>query len=161
MSQENVEIVRRIYEAWAQGDFRARIGDLDQHVVLVIRSDFPEFGVFLGHDGVRDYMRRFLEQWEQLTIEATRPPHRRGHRLGPSRPARQGQSKRDRRRQSRTSSSSPSGAKDRADGERHGRGAKPSKPWACRSKTLTPTPEPAGYCAGDVAGERGAPLSSD
>ena len=71
MSQENVEIVRRIYEAWAQGDFRARIGDLDQHVVLVIRSDFPEFGVFLGLDGVRDYMRRFLEQWEQLTIQAT------------------------------------------------------------------------------------------
>ena len=33
--------------------------------------------------------------------------------------------------------------------------AKPSKPWGCRSKTLTPTPEPAGYCAGDVAGERG------
>ena len=31
---------------------------------------------------------------------------------------------------------------------------KPSKPRACRSKTLTPTPEPAGYCAGDVAGER-------
>ena len=31
---------------------------------------------------------------------------------------------------------------------------KPSKPWACRSKTRTPTPEPAGYCAGDVAGER-------
>ena len=33
--------------------------------------------------------------------------------------------------------------------------AEPSKPWGCRSKTLTPTPEPAGYCAGDVAGERG------
>src|SRR3954454_4928324 len=29
------------------------------------------------------------------------------------------------------------------------------KPWGCWSKTLTPTPEPAGYCAGDVAGERG------
>jgi ketosteroid isomerase-like protein len=71
MSQENVEVVRRIYEAWAQGDFRARIGDLDQHVVLVIQPDFPEFGVFLGLDGVRDYMRRFLEQWESLTIQAT------------------------------------------------------------------------------------------
>ena len=34
-------------------------------------------------------------------------------------------------------------------------GRMPSKPWGCRSKTLTPTPEPAGYCAGDVAGERG------
>jgi hypothetical protein len=32
----------------------------------------------------------------------------------------------------------------------------PSKPWGCRSKTLSPTPEPAGYCAGDVARERGA-----
>ena len=30
-----------------------------------------------------------------------------------------------------------------------------SKTWGCRSKTLTPTPEPARYCAGDVAGERG------
>jgi hypothetical protein len=29
-----------------------------------------------------------------------------------------------------------------------------SKPWGCRSRTLTPAPEPAGYCAGDVAGER-------
>src|SRR3954462_11132493 len=34
-------------------------------------------------------------------------------------------------------------------------GTRPSKPWGSRSKTLTPTPEPAGYCAGDVAGERG------
>src|SRR5437763_801209 len=32
---------------------------------------------------------------------------------------------------------------------------KPSKPWGCPSKTLTPTPEPAGYCAGDVAGKGG------
>ena len=24
-----------------------------------------------------------------------------------------------------------------------------SKPWGCRSKTLTPTPEPAGSCAGE------------
>ena len=34
-------------------------------------------------------------------------------------------------------------------------GEKRSKLSVCRSKTLTPTPEPAGYCAGDVAGERG------
>jgi hypothetical protein len=29
-------------------------------------------------------------------------------------------------------------------------GMKRSKRWGCRSKKLTPTPEPAGYCAGDV-----------
>jgi len=70
MSQESVEIVRRIYDAWATGDFRARVDDLDQHVVLVIGPDFPEFGVFVGPDGVRHYMQRFLEQWGRLTIEA-------------------------------------------------------------------------------------------
>src|SRR4051812_17795525 len=70
MSQQNVEIVRQIYKAWATGDFRARVGDLDQHVVLVIRPELPEFGVFVGPEGVRGYMRRFLEQWERLAIEA-------------------------------------------------------------------------------------------
>ena len=70
MSQENVEIVRRIFEAWATGDFRAGIDDLDRHVMFVTGPDFPEFGVFVGPDGVRDFMQRFLEQWEQLTIEA-------------------------------------------------------------------------------------------
>jgi uncharacterized protein len=69
-SQENVEIVRRTYEAWATGDFRAGVDDLDQHVVFVIRPDFPEFGVFLGPAGVGTYMRRLLEQWERLAIEA-------------------------------------------------------------------------------------------
>jgi ketosteroid isomerase-like protein len=70
MSQENVEIVRQIYEAWATGDFRARVDDLDRHVVLIIGPEFPEFGVFVGPEGIRDYMHRFLDQWERLTIEA-------------------------------------------------------------------------------------------
>jgi ketosteroid isomerase-like protein len=70
MSQENVEIVRRMYEAWAAGDFRAGAEDLDQHVMFVVRPDFAEWGVFVGPSGVTDFMRRFLEQWQQLTIEA-------------------------------------------------------------------------------------------
>ena len=70
MSQENVETIRRIYEAWAVGDFGAGIGFLDQHVVLVIGQDFPEFGVFVGIEGVADYMRSFLDPWERLTIQA-------------------------------------------------------------------------------------------
>jgi ketosteroid isomerase-like protein len=70
MSEENVEVVRRIYNAWAAGDFRAGIDDLDPHVMLVVRQDFPEFGVFPGIDGVRTLMRRFLDQWEEISIEA-------------------------------------------------------------------------------------------
>ena len=70
MSEENVEVVRAIYEGWATGDFRAGVHALDRHIVLVVRQDFPEFGVFVGVDGIRDYMRRFLDRWEQLTVEA-------------------------------------------------------------------------------------------
>jgi ketosteroid isomerase-like protein len=70
MSQENVEIVRHIYDGWAKGDFGVGLGYLDPHVVLVIPPDFPEFGVFVGAQGIETLMRRFLDQWEQLTIEA-------------------------------------------------------------------------------------------
>ena len=70
MSQENVEIVGRIFEAWADGDLRAGADDLDAHAVLVVPPDFPEFGVFAGPSGIETYMRRFLEQFERVTIEA-------------------------------------------------------------------------------------------
>jgi ketosteroid isomerase-like protein len=70
MSQENVEIVRRIFDAWAAGDLSAGRGDLDEHVVFVVSSDFPAWGVHLGRDGVRGFMLEFLAQWERLTIKA-------------------------------------------------------------------------------------------
>jgi ketosteroid isomerase-like protein len=69
MSLENVEIVRRMYDGWATGDFHAGADD-HEHVVFVIRPDFPEFGVFHGPDGVREFMQRVLGQWERLTVEA-------------------------------------------------------------------------------------------
>ena len=70
MSQENVEVVRTVYDRWATGNFRAGVDRLDDHVVLIVRSNFAEFGVFHGPDGVTRFMRRFLEQWERLTVEA-------------------------------------------------------------------------------------------
>ena len=41
MSQENVEIVRAVYDRWSEGDFHASVDLLDPHVVLVLG---PEFG---------------------------------------------------------------------------------------------------------------------
>ena len=72
MPQEHVDIVRRIYAGWATGDLSAGVDDFDRHVVYVVSPDFPAFGVFLGLDGIRDFMRDFLEQWEQATFEALR-----------------------------------------------------------------------------------------
>src|SRR6188472_2229638 len=70
MSQENVEAIRSMFEAWTSGDLSAGADYLDEHVVFVARPDFLEFGVFYGPDGIKTYMRRFLEQWERVTLEA-------------------------------------------------------------------------------------------
>jgi ketosteroid isomerase-like protein len=72
MSQDNEEIVRSMFDSWAEGDFRSGSADLDRHVTFVVRSPFPESGVVHGPDGVRKYMNGFLEQFDQLTIEAER-----------------------------------------------------------------------------------------
>ena len=72
MSQENVEAVRRIFEAWSVGDWSIGNDYLDEHAVCVVSSDFPAFGAYFGLDGIRAYWRDFLEQWERLTFEAKR-----------------------------------------------------------------------------------------
>ena len=70
MSEGNVEAVRRVYEQWGRGNFRAGVELYDPHVVLVQRQELLESGTYLGLDGIRDYMAAFLEAWERVTIEA-------------------------------------------------------------------------------------------
>src|SRR4051794_12187360 len=70
MSQENVEIVRAVYERWSEGDFRAHVGLLDPHVVLVLGPDFPDAGMHSGVEAVAAYTRGLLEPWTHFTMEA-------------------------------------------------------------------------------------------
>jgi ketosteroid isomerase-like protein len=70
MTQAHIEAVKRIFEGWAVGDFGAEAALFDRHIVFVVGPDFPESGVFLGAEGIRTYMRRFLENWERTTFEA-------------------------------------------------------------------------------------------
>ena len=73
MSEDNVQIVRGVFDAWAKGEFdSAVLPHLDEHVLYVVPPDFPEFGVFVGPEGFAEFTRRFLAQWERLTIEAQR-----------------------------------------------------------------------------------------
>ena len=70
MSQ-NTEIIRRIYERWAEGDFAAGPEHFDSNLVFVMRPEFPDSGTYLGPEQVAEYMRVFLEPWEWIKIEAT------------------------------------------------------------------------------------------
>jgi hypothetical protein len=70
MSQENIEVVRDVYERWSQGDFRSRVDVLDPLALLVLSPEFPDAGTYLGPERVAEYTRGFLEPWTRITIEA-------------------------------------------------------------------------------------------
>src|SRR4051794_36341470 len=44
MSQENIEVVRAVYEEWKNGNFRAGVDLYDPEAVLVQGPGFPESG---------------------------------------------------------------------------------------------------------------------
>ena len=69
MSEEHLEIVRRIYREWGQGRFRAGTELFDPSVLLVLRPEFPDAGDYLGVEEVGEYMRGFLEDWDHAAIE--------------------------------------------------------------------------------------------
>ena len=76
MSQENVEIVRAVYERFSEGDFRASADLLNPHVVLVLGPEFapslvasPDEGAFYGIEAVADFTRAIVED-VALTFEA-------------------------------------------------------------------------------------------
>ncbi len=70
MSQENVEVVQRIFDRWATGDFVAGLTDLAPDVAFVVRHPFPEAVETVGTEGIREYMRGFLDNWVSYAVEA-------------------------------------------------------------------------------------------
>ena len=73
MSQENVDLVRRVIEAHDRGDFASVFGSYDSgiewHVVRVVvgGSDFEP--VYHGHEGVRAFWRQWFAAWETARFE--------------------------------------------------------------------------------------------
>ena len=69
MSEENVEIVRRVYEAVARGDTAAVLAAYDPEVEWEfsgspVRNMLKQV-VYRGHDGIRSFIReRYEEAWE-------------------------------------------------------------------------------------------------
>ncbi len=72
MSQENVETVRRAYDAWNRRDFDAVIALADPEIEWTMfgTTRFPGTeGTYHGHDGVREFWRLIIEPWAELHIE--------------------------------------------------------------------------------------------
>ncbi len=72
MSRENVEIVRRMYEAWLAGDFSTVYATLDESIELNPDQEAAWVGigeVYRGHDGIRSYMRSVYEAFDEYRPE--------------------------------------------------------------------------------------------
>jgi ketosteroid isomerase-like protein len=74
MSEESVEIVRRLYEAIDRGDTPAVLALYDPAIEWhFARSPFRNLvrhDVYRGHDALRDFVReRYADAWEDITHE--------------------------------------------------------------------------------------------
>jgi ketosteroid isomerase-like protein len=69
MSEENVEVVRRSFAAWADGGWEAVAPFLDPEIEWTLRPDFPDAGVFRGHDEVQVLINRFEETFDDWGVE--------------------------------------------------------------------------------------------
>ena len=67
MSQENVEIVRSIYEPWGRGDFSS-VEWAHPEIEFVI-ADGPASGSWTGLAGMAEAWRTFLSAWEEYRTE--------------------------------------------------------------------------------------------
>jgi uncharacterized protein len=67
VSQENVEIVRSIYEGWLRGEIG--LDKLDPEVSMVESETLPGAASAYGIEAVERYIRSFARHWEQIRFE--------------------------------------------------------------------------------------------
>jgi len=68
VSQQNLDALKELYAAWAIGDW-SDTSIFDPHVVGVFPDPTPR--PHYGLEALGDYMRRFLESWDDIRMEAT------------------------------------------------------------------------------------------
>jgi ketosteroid isomerase-like protein len=69
MSEENVEIVRRVYEGWAQGDF-SKVDDFDPDIDFEM-ADWPHQTRVRGIEAMWETWRSTLSAWTDFRSKPT------------------------------------------------------------------------------------------
>jgi uncharacterized protein len=69
MSQENVEIVRRLVGAWNGGNIDTLLSFFDPDCEVIFPPEVPEPGPFHGHAELRQWAEGFMAAWESHHAE--------------------------------------------------------------------------------------------
>jgi ketosteroid isomerase-like protein len=69
MSEENIEIVARLVDAWNQADVEAMLAFFHPECEVIFRPEVPEPGPFRGHTELREWAEGFLAAWESHHAE--------------------------------------------------------------------------------------------
>ena len=69
MSEENVEIVRRMYDAWQGADYEAALAYFDPEVEWSEPPDNPGARTWHGHEGVNGALVTWVGAWESFRHE--------------------------------------------------------------------------------------------
>jgi ketosteroid isomerase-like protein len=65
MSEDNVEIVRRLYEAWGKGEYSAALDSIDPEVeVDLVVGGLALDGAYRGHGKIAEMQRAFWAEFE-------------------------------------------------------------------------------------------------
>ncbi len=68
MSQENVELVRRGFEAWETGDLAGLLALLDPDLVTRRLAPMPDPGTWSGPQGLLDVAAEWMETFAEFTM---------------------------------------------------------------------------------------------
>jgi len=69
MSEENVQLVRRTYEAGNQGDYDALVSYFHPEIEFHAYPRSPEVGVYHAKQALREYIENVWEHFERVRIE--------------------------------------------------------------------------------------------
>jgi ketosteroid isomerase-like protein len=70
MSRQKVEVVRRLFGYWEEGEWAASAELFDPNFEAVFSATaFPDPGMYRGARDTLDAWRRWLEAWEEFNLE--------------------------------------------------------------------------------------------
>ena len=64
MSQENMEVVRRSFEAWNAGDMDAFRELYDPDAIMRMAEDWPEPGPYVGREAIMREFEQLRQTWD-------------------------------------------------------------------------------------------------